>query len=187
MTKTKTKSMTISEMASVLDVSGASITALVKNWKLKPTKTGQYNRKYYSAKDTERILNHYRVKAKTKTKSAKPVSKDEIIAALRDQVKQQQHQLDVKDDQISELNEQLKMAQVNLNQSQQLQLNQAKRLERLEAAQQATGSHESHSEQDDNEKNKDEPKDVKKAPSKPENDKGKTTIKEKILNFFQKS
>ena len=179
--------MTISEMASVLDVSGASITALVKNWKLKPTKTGQYNRKYYSAKDTERILNHYRVKAKTKTKSAKPVSKDEIIAALRDQVKQQQHQLDVKDDQISELNEQLKMAQVNLNQSQQLQLNQAKRLERLEAPQQATGSHESHSGQDDKEKIKSEPKDVKKAPGDPENGKGKTTIKEKILNFFQKS
>lgn len=187
MAKTKTKSMTISEMASVLDVSGASITALVKNWKLKPTKTGQYNRKYYSAKDTERILNHYRVKAKTKTKSAKPVSKDEIIAALRDQVKQQQHQLDVKDDQISELNEQLKMAQVNLNQSQQLQLNQAKRLERLEAPQQATGAAESHSEQDDKEKSKNESKDVKKAPSNPENGNRKTTIKEKILNFFQKS
>ena len=147
MTKTKTKSMTISEMASVLDVSGASITALVNKWQLKPTKTGQYNRKYYSAKDTERILNHYRNKAKTKTKGTKPVSKDEIIAALRDQVKQQQHQLDVKDDQISELNEQLKMAQVNLNQSQQLQLNQAKQLERLQAPQDTTGDAESHSEQ----------------------------------------
>lgn len=139
--------MTISEMASVLDVSGASITALANKWQLKPTKTGQYNRKYYSAKDTERILNHYRVKAKTKTKSTRPVSKDEIIAALRDQVKQQQHQLDVKDDQISELNEQLKMAQVNLNQSQQLQLNQAKQLERLQAPQDTTGDAESHSEQ----------------------------------------
>lgn len=147
MAKTKTKSMTISEMASVLGVSGASITALVNKWQLKPTKTGQYNRKYYSSKDTERILNHYHNRAKTKTKSTKPVSKDDIIAALRDQVKQQQHQLDVKDDQISELNEQLKMAQVNLNQSQQLQLNQAKRLERLQAPQDATGAAESHSEQ----------------------------------------
>lgn len=186
MTKTKTKSMTISEMASVLDVSGASITALVKNWQLRPTKTGQYNRKYYSAKDTERILNHYRNKAKTKTKSARPVSKDEIIAALRDQVKQQQHQLDVKDDQISELNEQLKMAQINLNQSQQLQLRQADQIKRLEAPQQATGSHESYSEQGDKEKSRDEPKNVKKAPSDPENGKGKTTVREKILNFFQK-
>lgn len=122
----KTKTMTVTEIARAAGVSGASITALANKWKLKPTKTGQYNRKYYSAKDTERILNHYRDKAKTKTKSTKPVSKDDIIAALRDQVKQQQHQLDVKDDQISELNEQLKMAQVNLNQSQQLQLNQAK-------------------------------------------------------------
>ena len=187
MTKTKTKSMTISEMASVLGVSGASITALANKWQLKPTKTGQYNRKYYSAKDTERILNHYRVKAKTKTKSAKPVSKDEIIAALRDQVKQQQHQLDVKDDQISELNEQLKMAQINLNQSQQLQLRQAEQIKRLEAPQQATGAAESHSEQDDKEKSKSEPKDVKKAPGDPENGNRKTTIKEKILNFFQKS
>lgn len=138
-------------MASVLDVSGASITALVNKWQLKPTKTGQYNRKYYSSKDTERILNHYRNKAKTKTKSARPVSKDEIIAALRDQVKQQQHQLDVKDDQISELNEQLKMAQVNLNQSQQLQLNQAKQLERLQAPQNATGDVESSSSDSDGE------------------------------------
>ena len=186
MAKTKTKSMTITEISRVTGVSGASITDLVNKWQLKPTKTGQYNRKYYSPKDTERILNYYRVKAKTRTKSTKTASKDEIIAALRDQIKQQQHQLDVKDTQISELNEQLKMAQVNLNQSQQLQLNQAKRLERLEAPQQATGATESHSEQDDKE-NKSASKDVKKAPSKPENDKGKTTVKEKILNFFQKS
>ena len=180
MTKTKTKSMTISEMASVLDVSGASITALANKWQLKPTKTGQYNRKYYSAKDCQRIIDYYQSKAKTGAKTTKTATKDDLIEALREQIKDQRHQID-------ELNEQLKMAQINLNQSQQLQLNQAKRLERLEAPQQATGSHESHSEQDDKEKSKSESKDVRKAPGDPENGKGKTTIKEKILNFFQKS
>jgi DNA-binding transcriptional MerR regulator len=179
-TKTKTKSMTISDLSRVTGVSGASITALAKKWKLKPTKTGEYNRKYYGAKDCQRIIDYYQSKAKTGTKTTKTATKDDLIEALREQVKDQKHQID-------QLNEQLKMAQINLNQSQQLQLRQADQIKRLEAPQQATGSHESYSEQDDKEKSKSEPKDVKKAPSKPENDKGKTTIKEKILNFFQKS
>lgn len=179
MTKTKTKSMTITDLSRVTGVSGASITALAKKWKLKPTKTGEYNRKYYSAKDCQRIIDYYQSKAKTGTKTTKTATKDDLIEALRERVKDQRNQID-------QLNEQLKMAQINLNQSQQLQLNQAKRLERLEAPQQATGSRESHSEQDDKEKSRDEPKNVKKAPGDPENGKGKPTVREKILNFFQK-
>lgn len=125
MTKTKTETMTISEMASVLDVSGASITALVEKWNLKPTKTGQYNRKYYSPKDCQRIIDYYSSKAKTGTKTTKTATKDDLIEALREQVK-------AKDKQIDQLNEQLKMAQINLNQSQQLQLEQANQIKRLE-------------------------------------------------------
>lgn len=180
MTKTKTKSMTITELSRVTGVSGASITALAKKWKLKPTKTGEYNRKYYSAKDCQRIIDHYQSKAKTGAKTTKTATKDEIIQTLRGQIEDQRHQID-------QLNEQLKMAQINLNQSQQLQLEQANQIKRLEAPQQATGSHESLSEQDDKEKSRDEPKDVKKAPSKPENGKGKLTLGNKILKFFQKS
>lgn len=180
MTKTKTKSMTITEISRVTGVSGASITALVEKWNLKPTKTGQYNRKYYSPKDSQRLIGYYQSKAKTSPKTSRQTTKDDLIEALREQVK-------AKDKQIDLLNEQLKMAQINLNQSQQLQLEQANQIKRLEAPQQATGAAESHSEQDNEEKSKSEPKSVKKAPSKPENDKGKTTVREKILNFFQKS
>lgn len=116
MVKTKTKPMTITELSRVTGVSGASITALAKKWKLKPTKTGEYNRKYYSAKDCQRIIDYYQSKAKTGTKTS---TKDEIIKTLKGQVEQQQHQLDIKDEQIAQLQEQLKMAQINLNQAQQ--------------------------------------------------------------------
>ena len=133
MTKAKTKTMTISEMASVLDVSGASITALVNKWQLKPTKTGEYNRKYYGAKDCQRIIDYYQSKAKTGTKTSRQTTKDDLIQALREQVKDQRHQID-------QLNEQLKMAQINLSQSQQLQLQQVKQIKRLEAPQEATGA-----------------------------------------------
>lgn len=133
MTKTKTKPMTITELSRVTGVSGASITALVKKWKLKPTKTGEYNRKYYSAKDCQRIIDYYSSKSKTGTKTAtKTAAKDEIIQTLREQIEDQRHQID-------QLNEQLKMAQINLSQSQQLQLRQADQIKRLEEPQEATG------------------------------------------------
>ena len=95
MTKTKTRPMTITELSRVTGVSGASITVLVKKWKLRPTKTGEYNRKYYSAKDCQRIIDYYKSKPKTATK-------DEIIQALRDQIEEQKKQLDVKDNQIAD-------------------------------------------------------------------------------------
>lgn len=130
MTNTKTNPMTITELSRVTGVSGASITALVKKWKLKPTKTGEYNRKYYSAKDCQRIIDYYSSKAKAGTKTA---TKDEIIQTLREQIEDQRHQID-------QLNEQLKMAQINLSQSQQLQLRQAEQIKRLETPQDATGA-----------------------------------------------
>ncbi|MEK1295448.1 hypothetical protein HCY73_09905 [Limosilactobacillus fermentum] len=122
--------MTITELSRVTGVSGASITALVKKWKLKSTKTGEYNRKYYSTKDCQRIIDYYSSKAKTGTKTA---TKDEIIQTLREQIEDQRHQID-------QLNEQLKMAQINLSQSQQLQLRQAEQIKRLETPQDATGA-----------------------------------------------
>lgn len=134
MTNTKTKPMTITELSRVTGVSGASITVLVKKWKLRPTKTGEYNRKYYSAKDCQRIIDYYSSKAKTGTKTAtKTAAKDEIIQTLREQIEDQRHQID-------QLNEQLKMAQINLSQSQQLQLRQAEQIKRLETPQDATGA-----------------------------------------------
>lgn len=145
MAKTKTKPMTITELSGVTGVSGASISVLVKKWKLRPTKTGEYNRKYYSAKDCKRILDYYSSKAKT---GAKTATKDDLIKTLRDQIEDQRHQID-------QLNEQLKMAQINLSQSQQLQLRQTDQIKRLETPQEATGAVVSTSSSQDTEDDKD--------------------------------
>ena len=152
--------MTITELSRVTGVSGASITALVKKWKLKPTKTGEYNRKYYSAKDYQRIIDYYSSKAKTATKTA---TKDEIIQTLREQIEDQRHQID-------QLNEQLKMAQINLSQSQQLQLRQADQIKRLEEPQEATGDVVSPSSNQDTEESD---KDTRTAHRTNEDDQGK--------------
>lgn len=118
MTKTKTKSMTITEMASVSDVAVASVSALVSKLGLKPTKTGKYNAKYYSPEDTERVLEHYRSKSKTNAKTSSRPTQLDLLDSLRELVKQQtseievlRHQLDVKDRQIEILQRLVDQAQ----------------------------------------------------------------------------
>lgn len=118
MTKTKTKSMTITEMASVSDVAVASVSALVSKLGLKPTKTGKYNAKYYSPEDTERVLEHYRSKSKTNAKTSSRPTQMDMLESLQRLVDQQQgeievlrHQLDVKDKQIEVLQQLVDQAQ----------------------------------------------------------------------------
>lgn len=122
MVKTKTKSMTISQMAKTSGVAVSSVSALVTKWGLKPSKTGQYNSKYYSAEDTERVLDYYQSKSKTDTKTSTRPTQMDMVKNLQRLVDQQQgeievlrHQLDVKDRQI-EILQQL------VNQAQQLDL-----------------------------------------------------------------
>lgn len=170
---TKTRPMTITELSRVIGVSGASITVLAKKWKLRPTKTGEYNRKYYSAKDCKRILDYYSSKAKTATKTA---TKDDLIKTLREQIEDQRHQID-------QLNEQLKMAQINLSQSQQLQLQQAEQIKRLELPQDATGAVVSASNSQGTEKSD---KDTKTAHRTNESVQGKhKKLRDKIWEFLR--
>lgn len=167
------------EIAELLGVSGSTISRAIDDLDLTPAKVDG-KRRLYTAGQVDKIK---KARQQATTSTGKDSTKDQLEKLRQDYLEQ----LKAKDKQIDQLNEQLKMAQINLNQSQQLQLEQANQIKRLEAPQQATGSNESYSEQDDKEKSKSESKDVKKAPSKPENDKGKLTLGNKILKFFQKS
>lgn len=118
MTKTKTKSMTISQMAKASGVAVSSVSALVTKWNLKPTKTGNYNAKYYSVEDTARVLDYYQSKAKTDTKTTTRPTQMDMVKSLQRLVDQQQgeievlrHQLDVKDRQIEVLQQLVDQAQ----------------------------------------------------------------------------
>lgn len=167
------------EIAELLGVSGSTISRAIDGLNLTPAKVDG-KRRLYTAGQVDKIK---KARQQATTSTGKDSTKDQLEKLRQDYLEQ----LKAKDKQIDQLNEQLKMAQINLNQSQQLQLRQAEQIKRLEAPQDATGAAESHSEQDDKEKSKSEPKDVKKAPGDPGNGKRKTTVREKILNFFQKS
>lgn len=167
------------EIAELLGVSGSTISRAIDDLDLTPAKVVG-KRRLYTADQVDKIK---KARQQATTSTGKDSTKDQLEKLRQDYLEQ----LKAKDKQIDQLNEQLKMAQINLNQSQQLQLEQANQIKRLEAPQQATEAAESHSEQDNEEKSKSEPKSVKKAPSKPENDEGKLTLGNKILKFFQKS
>lgn len=118
MVKTKTKSMTISQMAKVSGVAVSSVSALVTKWNLKPTKTGNHNSKYYSVEDTARILDYYQSKMNTDTKTSTRPTQMDMVKNLQRLVDQQQgeievlrHQLDVKDKQIEVLQQLVDQAQ----------------------------------------------------------------------------
>lgn len=118
MVKTKTKSMTITEMARSCDVAVSSVSALVTKWKLKPSKTGQYNSKYYSVEDTQRVLDYYQSKSNTDTKMSTRPTQADMLESLQRLVDQQtseievlRHQLDVKDRQIEILQQLVDQAQ----------------------------------------------------------------------------
>lgn len=167
------------EIAELLGVSGSTISRAIDDLNLTPAKVAG-KRRLYTAGQVDKIK---KARQQATTSTGKDSTKDQLEKLRQDYLEQ----LKAKDKQIDQLNEQLKMAQINLNQSQQLQLRQAEQIKRLEAPQQATGAAESTSQSGNTEKSRDGSKDVKKAPGDPENGKGKTTIKEKILNFFQKS
>lgn len=70
MTKTKTNTYTVSELAKKAGVTPASMSAYILKLGLKPTKTGKYNRKYFNQNDYDKIMAHYRNKPKAETKSS---------------------------------------------------------------------------------------------------------------------
>lgn len=111
---------TMLEMAKIAGTSKSTVYRTIKEKHIKPTKhKGQSN--LYD----EAVLKLIISKIEEDSVSHDPVQRIGIETL--------QKQLEVKDKQIEQLNEQLKMAQINLNQSQQLALEQSKKIKELEA------------------------------------------------------
>lgn len=118
---------TMLEMAKIAGTSKSTVYRTIKEKHIKPTKhKGQSN--LYD----EAVLKLVISKIEEDSVSHDPVQRISIEAM--------QKQLETKDKQIDQLNEQLRMAQINLSQSQQLQLKQAEQIKRLEAPQEPTGA-----------------------------------------------
>lgn len=125
-----------SAIAKTLGLSEATISRAIDDLKLTPAKVDGKS-KLYTAEQVEQIK-----EARKQGTAAKNKAQGEIDRLME--------QLRAKDEQISQLNDQLRMAQINLNQAQQLQLEQAQEIKRLqlpEAPQDTTGDAEIHSEQ----------------------------------------
>ena len=111
---------TMLEMAKIAGTSKSTVYRTIKEKHIKPTKhKGQSN--LYD----EAVLKLIISKIEEESVSHDPVQRIGIETLRK--------QLEVKDKQIEQLNEQLKMAQINLNQSQQLALEQSKKIKELEA------------------------------------------------------
>lgn len=111
---------TMLEMAKIAGTSKSTVYRTIKEKHIKTTKhKGQSN--LYD----ETVLKLIISKIEEDSVSHDPVQRIGIETLKK--------QLEVKDKQIEQLNEQLKMAQINLNQSQQLALEQSKKIKELEA------------------------------------------------------
>ena len=111
---------TMLEMAKIAGTSKSTVYRTIKEKHIKPTKhKGQSN--LYD----EAVLKLIISKIEEDSVSHDPVQRISIESL--------QKQLEIKDKQIDQLNEQLRMAQINLNQAQQLQLEQAKKIRELES------------------------------------------------------
>ncbi|MBC9710146.1 MAG: helix-turn-helix domain-containing protein [Enterococcus sp.] len=110
---------TMLEMAKIAGTSKSTVYRTIKEKHIKPTKhKGQSN--LYDEAVLKLIISK--------------IEEDSVSHDLvqRIGIETLKKQLEVKDKQIEQLNEQLKMAQINLNQSQQLALEQSKKIKELE-------------------------------------------------------
>ena len=107
------------EVAKIVGCSKSTVYRVVKDNHLRAKKKKGQAKLY-----DETLIKLVRTKINDINDSKEPVQRISIETL--------QKQLEVKDKQISQLNEQLKMAQINLNQSQQLVLEQSKKINQLE-------------------------------------------------------
>ena len=127
--KTKTKTYTTSELASVFDVSVGSISALIKKWNLKPVKTGNNNSKYYDMAVFERLEQHYdkSKQKRDKTSNNRDLKTDLAVAQsenqlLRDQLESAKSTIEILRNELKIKNSQIDKLQDLTNQAQQLDL-----------------------------------------------------------------
>ncbi|MEE6636135.1 HTH domain-containing protein [Limosilactobacillus pontis] len=121
---TKDELYSQTEIAKLLGVSGSTISRAIDDLDLTPAKIDG-KRRLYTAGQVDKIK---KARQQATTSTGKDSTKDQIEKLRQDYIEQ----LKAKDKQIDQLNEQLKMAQINLSQSQQLQLQQAEQIKRLE-------------------------------------------------------
>lgn len=116
----KDQLFTMLEVAKIVGCSKSTVYRVVKDNHLRAKKKKGQARLY-----DETLIKLVRTKIDDINSSKEPFQRISIETL--------QKQLDIKDKQIEQLNEQLKMAQINLNQSQQLALEQSKKIKELEA------------------------------------------------------
>lgn len=169
--KTKDKLYSQTEIAEMLGVSGSTISRVIDDLKLTPAKVDG-KRRLYTAEQVDQIKE---ARQQATTGAGRDTTKDQIEKLRQDYTEQ----LKAKDKQIDQLNEQLRMAQINLSQSQQLQLQQAEQIKRLEVPQEATGAVVSASNRQDTEESV---QDTKTAHGASEDDQGEA----ENPSFFQR-
>ncbi|MGK4127010.1 helix-turn-helix transcriptional regulator [Limosilactobacillus vaginalis] len=118
--KNKDQLFTMLEVAKIVGCSKSTVYRVVKDNHLRAKKKKGQAKLY-----DETLIKLVRTKIDDINSSKEPFQRISIETL--------QKQLDIKDKQIEQLNEQLKMAQINLNQSQQLALEQSKKIKELEA------------------------------------------------------
>ena len=118
---------TMLDVAKIVGCSKSTVYRVVKDNHLRAKKKKGQSKLY-----DETLIKLVRTKIDDVNDSKEPVQRISIETL--------QKQLEAKDKQIDQLNEQLRMAQINLSQSQQLQLKQAEQIKRLEAPQEPTGA-----------------------------------------------
>lgn len=127
--KEKEQLFTMLEVAKIVGCSKSTVYRVVKDNHLRAKKKKGQAKLY-----DETLIKLVRTKIDDINSSKEPFQRISIEIL--------QKQLDIKDKQIEQLNEQLKMAQINLNQSQQLALEQSKKIKELESPKETVGSEE---------------------------------------------
>lgn len=117
------------EIAKELKVSQATISRLLRFKDIKPVQQDGKTKKY-----SEEQLKHISfLLSDKKERTTENTLNDKLFKELKKEIENLEQDKKDYQDQINQLQEQLKMAQINLNQSQQLQLEQSKKIKELEA------------------------------------------------------
>lgn len=107
MGESKSKTYTITEIATASDVTVASVSKYVKRHKLKPVKTGINNAKLFSANDYKTITDYYKSKRQDGRATHVQTTKDDVIAKQSETIELLKKQLVEKDEQIKRQNDQI--------------------------------------------------------------------------------
>ena len=117
------------EIANELKVSQATISRLLRFKDIQPVKRDGKTKKY----SKEQLKHISFLLADKKERTTENTFNDKLFKELKKEIESLEQDKKDYQDQINQLQEQLKMAQINLNQSQQLQLEQSKKIKELEA------------------------------------------------------